>query len=567
MYKKIILAASIASLAGGATAATWDTALTTAVTHHKEGIEGNAVADGFEVSNAVLTFGVELAVNDTITFTYNVNKATNANWPTSLYSRNVGTAGVTLEVNGTPAAAATRVVTQLANDSNTASRANVVNGDKFTVAGSTTVHTVTDITGGGNANSIDFTPGLSANVVDESLLTFSSQTASFVTFGLQSSTTNSATYRVLSIADGSTTVGAQVPTPAINMNVAEATAAGSVTVSYSAATSAGAAIDTAALAATTVATLAKQQTLSITKKLDGVVDVEADKKSLTGKTADVAGADTATDNAAGASNDAIIVDYATVASATGTAVSTNSTGVVALDTGVAAVTSTLGSSVTTINGDFTWMDNNAAAGVTISAGAVTGNEVASDSMNATGTVLTVTDTALGADAVILLTADQAANVLPVTSWSGSTTVTYTPATGAAKTEVYTWADLGAWTLNGATVTAYGVPMGDAVSRFLWVNNAGASDASMTYTIMMNGSSYGPYGIGSVAGKSAASVGGLIDTDLTARSIYVAPNSRANITLTSQVKAADITVSAAYKHIGDADRIAIETSDTIDGTAK
>lgn len=566
MYKKIILAASIASLAGGATAATWDTALTTAVTHHKEGIEGNAVADGFEVSNAVLTFGVELAVNDTITFTYNVNKATNANWPTSLYSRNVGTAAATIEANGAGAVGATRLTTQLVNDSNTASQAGIVNGDKFTIAGSATVHTITDIVAGGN-NTVDFTPALTAISADEAVMTFSNQTASFVTFGLQSSTTNSATYRVLSIADGSTTVGAQVPTPAINMNVAEATAAGSVTVSYSAATSAGAAIDTATLAATTVATLAKQQTLSITKKLDGVVDVEADRKSLAGVTADVAGANTATANAAGASNDAIIVDYATVAAATGTAVSTTSAGVVALDAAVASVTSTLGSSVTTINGDFTWMDNAAAAGVTISAGAVTGNEVASDSMNATGTVLTVTDTALGADKVILLTADQAANVLPVTSWSGSTTVTYTPATGAAKTEVYTWADLGAWTLNGATVTAYGVPMGDAVSRFLWVNNAGASDAAMTYTIMMNGSSYGPYSIGTVAGKSAASVGGLIDTDLTARSIYVAPNSRANITLTSQVKAADITVSAAYKHIGDADRIAIETSDTIDGTAK
>ena len=566
MYKKIIMAASIASLAGGATAATWDTALTTGVTHHKEGIEGNAAAAGFAISNAMLTFGVELAVNDTVTFTYNVNKATNANWPTSLYSRNVGTAGVTLEVNGQTAADATRVVTQLANDSNTASRANVVNGDKFTVAGSATVHTVTDITGGGNANSIDFTPALTAIAGDEALLTFSNQTISFVTFGLQSSTTNSATYRVLSLADGSTTVGAQVPTPALNMNVAEATTAGAVTVSYSAATSAGAAIDTATLAATTVATLAKQQTLSITKKLDGVVDVESDRKALAGNTAGVDGADTNTGNAAGASNDAIIVDYATVAAAAGVSVATSNAGVVSTGA-VARETATLGSSVTTVNGDFTWMDNNAAAGVTISDGAVTGDEVASDSMNATGTVLTVTDTALGADKVILLTADQAANVLPVTSWSGSTVVTYTPATGAAKTETYTWADLGAWTLNGATVTAYGVPMGDAVSRFLWVNNAGAADAAMTYTIMMNGSSYGPYSIGTVGAKSAASVGGLIDTDLTARSIYVAPNSRANITLTSQVKAADITVSAAYKHIGDADRIAIETSDTIDGTAK
>ena len=179
----------------------------------------------------------------------------------------------------------------------------------------------------------------------------------------------------------------------------------------------------------------------------------------------------------------------------------------------------------------------------------------------------MTQTTLSADQAILLKADQAAKVLPITSWSGKTTVTYTPATGAATTEVYTWADLGKWTLNGATVTAYGVPMGSSVSRFLWVNNAGTADAAITYTITMNGTSYGPHSIGTVAAKSASSVAGLIDTDLVARSIYVAPSSRANITLTSQVKAADITVSAAYKHIGDADRLTIETSDSIDGTAK
>jgi len=59
-----------------------------------------------------------------------------------------------------------------------------------------------------------------------------------------------------------------------------------------------------------------------------------------------------------------------------------------------------------------------------------------------------------------------------------------------------------------------------------------------------------------------SVGGLIDTDLTARSIYVAPSSRANINVSAPVKANDITMSASYKHIGDADRLGLETSDTL-----
>ncbi|MDB9843465.1 hypothetical protein OAC48_03165 [Porticoccaceae bacterium] len=566
MFKKIMLATAITAVSGGALAASWDSALTTAVTHNAEGIEQEVAAAGFEISNAVLTIGAELGVNDTITFTYNVDKATNANWPTSLYSRNVGAAGVTLEAKGISAASQANITSQTANDSNTAAQTGVVLGDRLTIASSgTQVYTVTDLLAG-TANTFAVTPTLTTATVDNETLTFLNQTISFVTFGLQSSTANSVTYRVLSIADGSTTVGAQVATPAINMQVAGATSAGAVTVTYAAATSAGAAVDAFATSAT-VATIAKQQTLTITKKLDGVVDVEADKKSLAGKTADTNGADTATDNAAGASFDAIIVDYATVAAATGTAVAIGNTGTVSLDAGVAALASTLGSAVTVIDGDFTWMDSAAAAGTTITAGAVTGAQVNTDAMATTGQELTVTQTTLSADQAILLKADQAAKVLPITSWSGKTTVTYTPATGAAATEVYTWADLGQWTLNGATVTAYGVPMGSSVSRFLWVNNAGTADAALTYTITMNGTSYGPHSIGTVAAKSASSVAGLIDTDLTARSIYVAPSSRANITLTSQVKAADITVSAAYKHIGDADRLTIETSDSIDGTAK
>jgi len=565
MFKKIMLATAITAVSGGALAASWDSALTTAVTHNAEGIEQETAAGGFEVSNAVLTIGAELGVNDTVTFTYNVDKATNSNWPTSLYSRNVGVAGVTLESKGIIAAGVAAITPQTANDSNTAAQTGIVLGDRLTIASSgTQVYTVSSIAG--SANTVTVTPALTTATVDNETLTFLNQTISFVTFGLQSSTANSVTYRVLSLADGSSTVGAQVATPAINMQVAGATAAGAVSVTYAAATSAGAAVDAFATAAT-VATVSKQQTLTITKKLDGVVDVEADKKALAGKTADTNGADTVTDNAAGASFDAIIVDYATVAAATGTAVAIGNSGTVSLDAGVAALASTLGSAVTIIDGDFTWMDSAAAAGTTITAGAVTGAQVNSDAMATTGQELTVTQTTLSADQAILLKADQAAKVLPITSWSGKTTVTYTPATGAATTEVYTWADLGQWTLNGATVTAYGVPMGSSVSRFLWVNNAGTADAAITYTITMNGTSYGPHSIGTVAAKSASSVAGLIDTDLAARSIYVAPSSRANITLTSQVKAADITVSAAYKHIGDADRLTIETSDSIDGTAK
>ena len=105
-------------------------------------------------------------------------------------------------------------------------------------------------------------------------------------------------------------------------------------------------------------------------------------------------------------------------------------------------------------------------------------------------------------------------------------------------------------------------MGDAVSRFLWISNGGTGSANMKYTITMNGSSYGPYTLATVPGKTAVSIASLIDADILNRSIYVAPNSRANINVSAPVKANDITVSASYKHIGDSDRLGLETSDSL-----
>ena len=56
----------------------------------------------------------------------------------------------------------------------------------------------------------------------------------------------------------------------------------------------------------------------------------------------------------------------------------------------------------------------------------------------------------------------------------------------------------------------------------------------------------------------------LDSALTAAGVTLADNSRANIVFESPVQAADLTLSAAYKHIADADRLTIETSDTTVG---
>jgi len=155
----------------------------------------------------------------------------------------------------------------------------------------------------------------------------------------------------------------------------------------------------------------------------------------------------------------------------------------------------------------------------------------------------------------------AATVIPQSTYSGTSKYTYT-SSGTVTTKTITYDNLGAWTLNGASITAYGVPMGSTVSRFLWVNNKGAVAAPVTATVTTAGSSYGPYDVGSAASKTALSMSAALDAALTAAGVSLADNSRANIVFESPVKAGDITVSAAYKHIADADRLTLETSDTI-----
>jgi hypothetical protein len=285
--------------------------------------------------------------------------------------------------------------------------------------------------------------------------------------------------------------------------------------------------------------------------LDGVVDVEKDRKALVGGTA-------------ASSADTLVMAYAQPTLAAGTSVN-QLTGNLATPTANAAALDWAAETAThTVNGDFVFMDNGAAAGVQVTGLADTSGTTTL-AMATTGAKFTVTDTAVSATNTITITKNVAAAVIPVQSFSGSTVLGYNNSAGTAKTKTITHASLGAFTLNGAAVTAYAVPMGDTVSRFLWVSNKGAADAALNATVMAEGTSYGPYAIGTAAAKKATSVGGLIDTALSDAGVTLPNNSRATVTIDSPVKQADITVSAAYKHIGDADRLILETSDTIEDT--
>jgi hypothetical protein len=323
-------------------------------------------------------------------------------------------------------------------------------------------------------------------------------------------------------------------------------------------------MDALATSHTTASTVA-EYTLTVGTKFDGIVDVENDRKVFT----------TATDTPASGgtlnTRDAMIY---TLAEATGTAGKVWSDA--GASTAVPAVTATTTSGVMTIAGDFTYLDTTPLTPATVSLTAsnvlntdgtndaqVGVNAVSTDKLTITGAALNNYLVATGAE--FQLTSGVTTNVIPTQTYTPSVVMGYTSATVTGNTKTLTAAG-GAWTLNGASVTAYAVPFGAAVTRFMWVGNAGTTDAVVSATVTANGTAYGPYTIGTVPAKTQTKVNLLLDDALTTAGVTV-DWSRADVLLTAPVKAANITVNSSYKHIADADRLTLDTSDTIDGTTK
>lgn len=528
MFKKTIMAAAVLAASTSASAATWQNTGVVAVTHLDEGIEKAAVTSGVAISSGLVRLGAEYALNDTITFTLNQAKATNAAWPTSFESIR-STFDVSKAVNDASFNATETTVTLTASH-------NTVIGDQLTFVGAGNANRfVTAVA----TNLITFTPALTTNVANGSAVAFVD--AKDIAFGLISSGATSATYRVNTMGNGTTTVGALIPTPQVNVKGAGLILA-DASMSFSAA-AAGTAFD-ALTSGLVVAKSVPQFPVAITK-FNAVVDVEQSKTAFVGGTPT-------------ASSDALTYNYTVAAGGTGTAAEVSASGVLTYDnSNITAIAATSDSVVHTITTDYNWMDTAAAtAGVQTTQIASTNTAV----QNTAGTTLTLTDSTIS-DETLTITKNVAATILPQSTFSGTSKLSYT-SSGTATTKTLTYASLGSWTLNGASITAYGVPMGTTVSRFLWVNNKGAIAAPITATVTTGGSSYGPYSVGSAAAKTALSMSSALDTALTTAGVTLSQNSRANIVFESPVKAGDITVSAAYKHIADADRLTLETSDTI-----
>jgi hypothetical protein len=534
MFRKLALASSIAAITTASYAGTFETNGFTQPIHSVEGAKNVADADGLATGSVLLKLGAEYAANDTITFTFNNAKATNSNWPTSLTSVTPGTGASTL------GAAATAADTTL----NFAASTNYVAGDIVTLGTDTTQYRIKSL---GTAAAVTMTPVVAVTVANgAAIITRNNKT---ISLGLVNSTDSSATYRVISVGGaGSPTssVGTLIPTPMINVKTSDAIAR-ATTISVASATSTGSAMDTTAGTAGVMSTVT-QYGFKIGTAFNQTVDVEQNSKAFVG-------GDTTT------GTDVLGITFTAGTTGAGATATVSGAGVLTQNAATAAVVASINSVVHTITGDLAFMDDDAAtAGVQSTSGLTDNVGSITPALQTTGTTFTLTDTSM-TSVNATITKDQAAAVIPTQTFSGSAKTLYTSNTVTAS-DTITYTGVGTWGLNGAAITVYGVPMGTTVDRMIWVNNKGASAAAVTASVVAGGVTTSDLSLGTVAAASSTSVDEALDTALAAAGVTLPANSRATVTLSAPVKAADVTVSASYKVIADNDRLSLETSDTI-----
>jgi len=287
------------------------------------------------------------------------------------------------------------------------------------------------------------------------------------TGGLLSFTANSITYRITANTDGAAN-GVVYTGGAFNLSGMQFTTAsvldatGDINVNYSAQTNTGVALDTATTNDAVAVTVLEQLSSSITTAADGIIDVNNNRTQFTvGPLTDV------------------VVLTPVEAAATYDAVYTGATHV--------------------LNGDFSWMDTDATAGVSAgelgAAFAATGGaDTYTSVINAAGDAITITVADAAAAATVeamtmtfTVVGGAAGNVLPAQTFTVDSTIAYDTDAGAAATKVTATAGAaGAWTLNGSVVTVPYIPFGPVTQPIIRHTNTGVQSGDITMRYMVEG---------------------------------------------------------------------------------
>ena len=132
-------------------------------------------------------------------------------------------------------------------------------------------------------------------------------------------------------------------------------------------------------------------------------------------------------------------------------------------------------------------------------------------------------------------------------------------------------DAGSWDIDGTQVVVYAAPVYDGITEtFLWMTNGSSNDAPVY--ISATTSDGNSVDLSSASDTTAPMSVVLAANSITRVSADLAAalagagiaNDRVTLYVSTSAPACDVNVSASYKHIGDQDRLALETSQTING---
>jgi hypothetical protein len=245
-----------------------------------------------------------------------------------------------------------------------------------------------------------------------------------------------------------------------------------------------------------------------------------------------------------------------------------------------------GESTMTITGDFSWAAVTALNG-TVSypgigitydddgAGANAAAAVAAGDITASASAVTWVATNDGVYEVTLTPPLSVAAggsglvTLPATAYTFSANIVYTNGTDNAAADqidlAVASASAGAWTLNGASITALGVSNSPSVTPMIWIQNSGTSNGAISGSVNCNGSTITIADLGTAAALSNTKVGELIQAAVEADGSCPTTNTRYDATVTVNAPATAITMNASYKVTaadGATDRVMLETSDSL-----
>ncbi|WP_085298075.1 hypothetical protein [Cognaticolwellia mytili] len=357
--------------------------------------------------------------------------------------------------------------------------------------------------------------------------------ASTMTVGLISTSANVLTYRVTAATgDHSNLTGDTLTLSGVKMTTASAVAASTVSVTFSAETSTGIAIDSATTNTKVIQKAVSQYLVKVTTAANAEVKVGTLRTQF-GTTAAPVYADD------------VIVTYSDYTPAAGEA----------WIAGLALQGAAPSATATTLKGDFNFLDTNADGKITATDKITTPFAQAAAS-TATAITAKVDSVAFAGPAGfgasgLTITAGNAAGDTTITSqaFTVDTSATYAPKSGAVAKATNSLS-AGAWGLDGSSDDIAFLPFSDEYAQSITVTNNGKVVGDISVVLFANGTEYKTTLVAPAAADSVTN----ISTEVAQFAKASGINGNAGLNIIVNAPAANIQVEGIYFHKATQDRV-------------